>query len=72
VASRDTLLSRAVRNDWIEPPPADLVIVDESHRVMSDLYQSAPCRTADGRAVHLWIEPKERAIRCQEEPADQE
>lgn len=39
VASRDTLLSRAVRNDWIAPPPADLVIVDEAHRVMSDEYQ---------------------------------
>lgn len=39
VASRDTLLSRAVRNDWINPPPADLVIVDEAHRVLGDEYQ---------------------------------
>jgi DNA repair protein RadD len=31
VASRDTLFSRSVRNDWIEPPPADLVILDECH-----------------------------------------
>src|SRR5262245_61366080 len=31
VASRDTLLSRAVRNDWIDLPPAKLVIVDECH-----------------------------------------
>lgn len=29
VASRDTLLARAVNNDYIELPPADLVIVDE-------------------------------------------
>lgn len=39
VASRDTLLSRAFRNDWMQPPPADLVIVDEAHRVPSDEYQ---------------------------------
>ncbi len=31
VASRDTFLSRGVRNDFIETPPADLVIVDEAH-----------------------------------------
>lgn len=38
VASRDTILSRAVRNDWIALPPADLVIVDEAHRVPGDEY----------------------------------
>lgn len=31
VASRDTLLSRCVRNNWIGMPPAGLVIVDEAH-----------------------------------------
>lgn len=31
VASRDTLLSRGVRNEFWELPPADLVIVDEAH-----------------------------------------
>lgn len=31
VASRDTLLSRCVRNQWIGLPPADLVIIDEAH-----------------------------------------
>jgi superfamily II DNA or RNA helicase len=31
VASRDTLLSRSVRNEWIGLPPADVVILDEAH-----------------------------------------
>lgn len=31
VASRDTLVSRAVRNEWIGFPPADLVVIDECH-----------------------------------------
>jgi superfamily II DNA or RNA helicase len=31
VASRDTLLSRCVRNEWHDMPEAQLVIVDEAH-----------------------------------------
>lgn len=31
VASRDTLLSRCVRNQWVGMPAADLIIVDEAH-----------------------------------------
>lgn len=31
VASRDTLLSRCIRNEWLGLPGADLVIVDEAH-----------------------------------------
>ena len=31
VASRDTLLSRCVRNEWVGLPAADLVICDEAH-----------------------------------------
>ncbi len=31
VASRDTLLSRCVQNEWMGLPPANLVIVDEAH-----------------------------------------
>jgi DNA repair protein RadD len=31
VASRDTLLSRCVRNNWRDMPPAHLVMVDEAH-----------------------------------------
>lgn len=36
VASRDTLLSRCVRNEWIDMPQADLVIVDEGRHAASD------------------------------------
>lgn len=32
LVSRDTLFSRAARNDWMQPPPADLVLVDEAHQ----------------------------------------
>jgi hypothetical protein len=38
------------------------------HRL--NLCQSAFCRTADGRAIELRVEPKERAVRCQEQPAE--
>lgn len=31
VASRDTLLSRCVNNQWLGMPPANLIIVDEGH-----------------------------------------
>ena len=33
VASRDTLLSRAVRNEWVGFPPAELVVLDEAHNL---------------------------------------
>lgn len=39
VASRDTLLSRAVRNEFFDLPPADLVITDEAHRAESAEYR---------------------------------
>ena len=39
VASKDTLLSRAIRNDWIGFPQADLVIVDEARHSLSPEYQ---------------------------------
>lgn len=38
VASKDTLISRAITNTWIKPPPADLVIVDECHNLPSKGY----------------------------------
>jgi DNA repair protein RadD len=65
VASRDTLLSRAVRNDWIGFPSADIVIVDEAHNAASDQFAAllrhyrhavilgltaTPCRS-DGRGL---------------------
>ena len=31
VASRDTLLSRCIRNEWVDMPPADLINLDEAH-----------------------------------------
>jgi len=31
VASRDTLISRCVNNEWLDMPPAGLLIVDEAH-----------------------------------------
>lgn len=38
VASRDTLLSRVVRNRYHAPPPADLVIIDEAHNCTAPEY----------------------------------
>lgn len=38
IASKDTLISRTLHNQWIKPPPADLVIVDECHHLMSKFY----------------------------------
>lgn len=32
VGSRDTVLSRMVRNDWLEMPKFDLTVIDEVHR----------------------------------------
>jgi DNA repair protein RadD len=39
ICSRDTFLSRVVRNEWMDRPPADLVFLDEAHRSMADEYQ---------------------------------
>ncbi len=39
IASRDTLASRTLRNDWLRLPTSDLVILDECHRSMGDVYQ---------------------------------
>ncbi len=33
-----------------------------------NLCQSVLCRNADGRTIRLWIEAKERTVRCNEEP----
>lgn len=76
IVSRDTLLSRACRNQWITPPPADLIIVDECRNCMSDEYQhllslypkaviigldATPAR-ADGRGLGDYFEVLECAV----------
>lgn len=53
VASRDTLLARGVRSDAMALPPADLVFVDEAHRVLSDEYQRLVELYPD--AVHIGL-----------------
>jgi DNA repair protein RadD len=40
VASRDTLLSRCVRNKYHGVPPADLVVIDEAHNVPAPEYSA--------------------------------
>jgi hypothetical protein len=40
------------------------------HRL--NVCQSVQCRNADGRTVRLWIEPKERAVRCRELAGEEE
>jgi superfamily II DNA or RNA helicase len=65
VASVQTLHTRAVRSRSIEPPPADLVVVDEAHHVRTETYRrilaaypgaivlgltATPCR-GDGRGL---------------------
>jgi superfamily II DNA or RNA helicase len=76
VASRDTLLSRCVRNQWAGLPGADLVIVDEGHhaadtqgeyRRILDQYPraviillSATPVGPDGRGLGPWAQ----AIEC--------
>ena len=57
VASRDTLLSRCVRNEWGELPPADLVIVDEAHNWMSDECQRLLARYGDAVVLGLTATP---------------
>lgn len=57
VASRDTLLSRSVRNDWTSLPPADVVIVDEAHGCMSDEYQALLSGYPDAVVIGLTATP---------------
>lgn len=76
VASRDTLLSRCVRNQWVGMPPADLVLVDEAQHAASPdseyrriiefypraivLLLSATPVGPDGRGLGPWAQ----AIEC--------
>ncbi len=43
-------------------------IAEVLHRL--NLYQSVLYRRGDGRTLRLWIEPKERAVRCEEEAGE--
>ena len=55
VASRDTLLSRCVRNEWIGMPPADLIQVDEAHHAADTDSEYRKILTAYPQAtVLLW------------------
>lgn len=51
IASRDTLLSRVVRNGWAGMPGADLLIIDEAHNVESEQYR----KLAESCGVAYWI-----------------
>lgn len=73
VVSRDTAVSRAIRNPWIGLPPADLVVIDEAHNLgdgydqIVTAYRDAfllgftatPTR-ADGRGLY----PQYLALEC--------
>jgi len=51
VCSKDTLLARAIRTCKMQLPPADLVIVDECHRVGSSEYQRLLAEYPDAQII---------------------
>ena len=55
VASRDTLLSRCVRNNWVDMPPADLVIMDEGHHAAEPASEARRILEAYPAAVVLLL-----------------
>ena len=55
VASRDTLLSRAIRNTWVDMPAADLVIVDEAHHAADPSSEYRKILTAYPSSVVLLL-----------------
>lgn len=57
VASRDTLISRGVRNAWMELPEADGVIVDEAHACLAAEYQSLLARYPRAVVIGLTATP---------------
>lgn len=57
VCSFDTLHSRAVRNDWMAMPPADLVLVDEAHLSISETRQEILGHYPDAVVIGLTATP---------------
>lgn len=57
VASKDTLVSRAVENQWIGFPEADLVIVDECRHSLSEEFQKLLKRYEDAFILGLDATP---------------
>jgi DNA repair protein RadD len=57
VCSRDTVMSRTVRNQWRQPPPGDLVIVDECHNAKAPQYQRLLALYPDAYVVGLTATP---------------
>ncbi len=57
IASRDTLNSRSIRNDWSDLPPADFLILDEAHRWKGDVYSEIFSRYPGAVVVGLTATP---------------
>lgn len=75
VASRDTLLSRSIRGDRMDLPPADLLIVDEAHNFGEEYHEllkrypdawvlgmTATPTTANGRGLGNFYQALECAV----------
>ncbi len=56
VASRDTLLSRGIRNEWIELPPAELVIVDEGRHAAAPEFRNLLAHYEERRAFVVLLD----------------
>jgi DNA repair protein RadD len=57
VASRDTIVSRCVNNQWVGLPPADLIILDEGRHGCSPEYQNLLANYPRARVVLLDATP---------------
>jgi len=57
VASVDTLRSRSITNKTEELPPADLVIIDEAHRCLSQTYLKLIAKYKDSMILGLTATP---------------
>jgi DNA repair protein RadD len=57
VASRDTLISRVMRNEYMPPPPSDLVIVDEGRHAAAPEFRKLLEPFKDNRIILLDATP---------------